>query len=104
MLLDPNTRILYIFAGQRDGTFLSDMYAFNLKTNSASEIFSDSAAMGGPGPSFAQRAVIDPDLKEIYVWVSSLLHASYSLISSLASLGLPVEMERNLGSPLYKEK
>jgi muskelin len=67
MLLDPNTRILYIFAGQREGSFLSDMHTYDLKTYTATEIFSDSAAIGGPSPSFAQRAVIDPDLKEIYV-------------------------------------
>ncbi|KAK2464345.1 hypothetical protein APHAL10511_003802 [Amanita phalloides] len=67
MLLDPNTRLLYIFAGQREGIFLSDMYTFDLKTYTTTEIFPDSAAIGGPEPSFAQRAVIEPDLKEIYV-------------------------------------
>ena len=67
MLLDYNMRTLYIFAGQREGTFLSDMHAFDLKTHTAIEIFSDSAALGGPDPSFGQRAVIDPDRKEIYV-------------------------------------
>ncbi|KAF8624638.1 hypothetical protein AX15_005791 [Amanita polypyramis BW_CC] len=67
MLLDPNTRTLYIFAGQREGIFLSDMHAFDLNTHIATEIFSNSATIGGPNPSFAQRAIIDPDLKEIYV-------------------------------------
>ncbi|KAF8634267.1 hypothetical protein AX17_004224 [Amanita inopinata Kibby_2008] len=67
MLLDPRARILYIFAGQRDGVYLSDMYAYDLKSYTVTEIFPDSAVMGGPDPSFAQRAVIDPDLKEIYM-------------------------------------
>ena len=67
MLLDPDTKMLYIFAGQREGIFLSDMYAFDPKTCTATEIFSDSTMVGGPDPYFAQRAVIDPELKEIYV-------------------------------------
>ncbi|PFH53700.1 hypothetical protein AMATHDRAFT_934 [Amanita thiersii Skay4041] len=67
MLFEPNERALYIFAGQKEGVYLSDMYVYDLKTNTSTEIFSESASIGGPEPSFAPRAVIDPELKEIYI-------------------------------------
>lgn len=67
MVLDSNTSTLYIFAGQRGEKYLSDMYAYDLSTNTATELFSNFTAAGGPSPCFTQRAVIDTDLKEIYV-------------------------------------
>lgn len=69
MVLDSKTHMLYIFAGQRDDRYLSDMYAYNVATNTATEIFSDFTASKGPNPCFTQRAVIDPSIKEIYVCV-----------------------------------
>lgn len=88
MLLDPNTKTLYIYAGRRKDIFLSDMYSFDLKTCTATEIFSESPMMGGPDPSFSQRAVIDPDLKEIYV-ISGLTR---KLADQRSPLSLQCEM------------
>lgn len=67
MVLDPNTRILYIFGGQRGEKYLSDMYTYNLNTSAVTELFSNFTQEGGPTACFTQRAVIDADLKEIYV-------------------------------------
>jgi hypothetical protein len=46
---------------------LYDMHVFNLDTNTSTELFSNFCMSGGPDKMFAQRAVIDPNLKEIYV-------------------------------------
>jgi hypothetical protein len=46
---------------------LYDMHVFNLDTNTSTELFSNFSTSGGPDKMFAQRAVIDPTLKEIYV-------------------------------------
>jgi hypothetical protein len=73
MVLEPTSKTLFIFAGQRDERYLSDMYAYNITTNTASELFSNFTAAGGPDACFTQRAVIDPALKEMYVYVSLFL-------------------------------
>jgi hypothetical protein len=69
MVLDSPSKTLYIFAGQRDDKYLSDMYTYNLNTGVATEIFSNFTPVGGPEACFTQRAVIDPALKEVYVYV-----------------------------------
>jgi muskelin len=68
MVLEPTTKQLYIFGGQREHEqYLSDMYIFDIPTNSSSRVYTNSADSGGPEPSFTQRAVIDPRFKEFYV-------------------------------------
>jgi hypothetical protein len=67
MVFEPNERFLYIFGGMEDAErHLYDMHVFNLDTNTSTELFSNFSS-GGPDKMFAQRAVIDPNLKEIYV-------------------------------------
>jgi len=68
MVLDPISHILFIFAGQRDDKYLSDMHAYDILSNTVTELFSNSSAAGGPDPCFTQRAIIDVRLKEIYVY------------------------------------
>ncbi|OJA09261.1 hypothetical protein AZE42_02024 [Rhizopogon vesiculosus] len=68
MVLDPISHTLFIFAGQRDDKYLSDMYTYDILSNTFTELFSNSSASGGPDPCFTQRAIIDPRLKEIYVF------------------------------------
>ncbi|KAG1725427.1 Muskelin N-terminus-domain-containing protein [Suillus paluster] len=68
MVLDQMTHTLFIFAGQREDKFLSDMYAYDIATNTVTELFSNFSASGGPDACFTQRAIIDGRLKEIYVF------------------------------------
>jgi hypothetical protein len=68
MVFEPSSRTLFIFAGQRDDKYLSDMYAFDLSTNTATELYSNFTAAGGPDACFTQRAIIDANLKELYVY------------------------------------
>ena len=69
MILEPTTRTLFIFAGQRDDRYLSDMYAYDISSNTTKELFSNFTASGGPNALFTQRAVIDPQLQELYMYV-----------------------------------
>jgi hypothetical protein len=71
MFLDPPTSTLYIFAGQRDDKYFSDMYAYNLRTSVATQVCADFTASGGPDACFTQRAVGDVSEREIYVCVSA---------------------------------
>ncbi len=71
MVLDVGSQTLFIFAGQRDEKYLSDMYAFHIPTNTVTELFVNFTTSGGPDACFTQRAALDPDLKEIYVYVTS---------------------------------
>ncbi|KAI9459094.1 Muskelin N-terminus-domain-containing protein [Russula earlei] len=69
MVFEPNEHALYIFGGMEDGaSHLSDMHVFNLDTNTSTELFSNFTASSGPDKMFAQRAVIDPTLTEVYVF------------------------------------
>ncbi|KAH6897548.1 Mei4-dependent protein 6 [Coprinopsis sp. MPI-PUGE-AT-0042] len=69
MVLEPTTKQLYIFGGQREHErYLSDMYIFDIPTNTSTRVYANSAESGGPEPSFTQRAVIDPRFKEFYVF------------------------------------
>ena len=68
MVFEPDENALYIFGGIEDGErHLFDMHLFDLDTNTSTQLFSNFAVSGGPDKMFAQRAVIDPALKEIYV-------------------------------------
>jgi Tol biopolymer transport system component len=69
MIFDSIRRELVVFMGQHDDRYLSDMWLYDINSSTLSEICSDFSANGGPEPSFAQRAVVDPLLQEIYVLV-----------------------------------
>ncbi|KAI0335160.1 hypothetical protein GY45DRAFT_1317686 [Cubamyces sp. BRFM 1775] len=68
MVLDTKTQTLFIFGGQRDERYLADMYTFHIPTSTVTELFSNCATVGGPDPCFTQRAVIDCETREIYVF------------------------------------
>jgi hypothetical protein len=74
MVLEPKAKQLYIFGGQKDEKYLSDMYVYDISSNTSTELFSNFTNCGGPDPCFTQRAVIDPLMKEIYVYVPSFCH------------------------------
>ncbi|KAJ7187899.1 Muskelin N-terminus-domain-containing protein [Mycena filopes] len=68
MVLDDRTRILYIFGGKVEKTVLCDMYAYNIATKTTRQLFTDMRRECGFDATFTQRAVIDPQLQEIYVF------------------------------------
>lgn len=69
MVLDTFSKTLFIFGGQRDQSFLSDMWSYDIATGEPTELYSNFTPSGGPDPCFTQRAVIDVQLREIYVYV-----------------------------------
>ncbi|EJD02721.1 uncharacterized protein FOMMEDRAFT_156054 [Fomitiporia mediterranea MF3/22] len=67
MVFEPNMKKLHIFAGQKDD-YLADMWEYDIQSKTLTELFSNVSTAGGPDACFAQRAVIDPSVKEIYVF------------------------------------
>ncbi|KAJ3206086.1 Muskelin 1, intracellular mediator containing kelch motif, partial [Clydaea vesicula] len=99
MLHDPETKLLYIFAGQRNKDYLSDFFIYDIKNDIFQEVARDYSVLGGPNAGFTQRATIDLKLGEIYVlsglmkeknnptemvkssfWVYNIPHARWSKI------------------------
>ncbi|KAI0084905.1 Muskelin N-terminus-domain-containing protein [Irpex rosettiformis] len=78
MVFDHLMQTLFIFGGQREDKYLSDMYAYHIPTNTITELFHHFTAIGGPDACFTQRAVIDPHLREIYVFCGLTRHRSGS--------------------------
>ncbi|KAJ6594243.1 Muskelin N-terminus-domain-containing protein [Mycena capillaripes] len=68
MVLDDRTKTLYIFGGKTIETPYYDMYAYDIATKTTRQVFADMPRDTGVEGTFTQRAVIDPQLKEIYVF------------------------------------
>ncbi|KAL4244322.1 CTLH complex component protein [Abortiporus biennis] len=68
MVLDKSSQTLIVFGGQRQDKYLSDMYAYHIPTKTVTDLFPNFTTMGGPDACFTQRAVLDEQLKEIYVF------------------------------------
>jgi hypothetical protein len=84
MLLEPRSRQLYIFSGMRNETYLSDMHMFSLDTHEITQISSNYQEKGGPEAAFTQRATIDEELGEFYLYV--LTDFSNSIIIDIFSI------------------
>lgn len=73
MLLDvgrqgEKKKQLWIIAGQRGDTYLADMHVYDLNTKSVREISHDYSQGGGPEGGFTQRATIDCEKRQIYLF------------------------------------
>lgn len=68
MLFNPQTRQLYVFAGQRLKDYLSDFYIYSIPDDLVIEMSRDSSKSGGPDAGFTQRATIDVERGEFYVF------------------------------------
>ena len=59
MLLDPQRRKLFIFAGQRHDAYMSDLWAYGLDDGELRLESADYTQAGGPEGGFTQRTTID---------------------------------------------
>jgi N-acetylneuraminic acid mutarotase len=82
MLLHSSRRQLYIFAGQRHKDYLSDFYVYDIDADRVTEMNRDYSKNGGPEAGFTQRATIDVDLNEFYVF-SGLMREKNSASESV---------------------
>ncbi|RUS82092.1 hypothetical protein EGW08_010137 [Elysia chlorotica] len=67
MLFHPVRRVLYIFAGQRSKDYLNDFLSYQVDTKEV-KVVSDGKSKDSCQAGFTQRATLDPDLNEIYVF------------------------------------
>ena len=58
---------LLIFAGQRNASYLSDLYLYRCGTGEIEDLMRDASRHGGPEPGFTQRATWDEETQELYV-------------------------------------
>lgn len=94
MIFDPNSRCLCIFSGMGDDDhYLSDMYSYDLDTNTATQLFVNFASSGGPDKNSTQRAVVDSSLQEIYVF------GIFSPTSLMLSLNVVFQSLRSYTQP-----
>eukprot|EP00834_Sanchytrium_tribonematis_P001865 NODE_49_length_31687_cov_0.791123.p7 type:complete len:627 gc:universal NODE_49_length_31687_cov_0.791123:15432-17312(+) len=121
MLLHQKRDCIYIFSGQRFKDYLADMYEYNLSSGTLKELSRDYSKQGGPVCGFTQRATLDEDRDEIYVfsglvrdkfssrdcvrntfWVFNIKHNKWRMIfqnSPSDSLQLPSTPDSELSSP-----
>ncbi|KAH6591184.1 hypothetical protein BASA61_005038 [Batrachochytrium salamandrivorans] len=103
MLLNPNTRELYIFAGQRNKEYLSDFYVYEMDTDTIREIARDYTKSGGPDAGFTQRATIDTDFGEFYV-LSGLMREKNSTQETVRNSFWVYSIKRNQWSRVYQNE
>lgn len=68
MILDPTLNRLYIFAGQRNKDYLADYYVYDIDSDTVIEMEKDTSRCGGPDAGFTQRATIDLELGELFLF------------------------------------
>ncbi|CAG2174665.1 unnamed protein product [Oppiella nova] len=66
MLFHQKSRLLYVFAGQRQKEYLSDFFTYNVDTDEI-VVINDGHKSEVPSAGFTQRATIDPETNEIHV-------------------------------------
>ena len=71
MLFHEKSRLLYIFAGQRQKEYLSDFLTYDIDSKDVT-VICDGVDEDVPAAGFTQRATIDPELNEIHVLSVSL--------------------------------
>jgi hypothetical protein len=74
MLFHSGMRKLFVFAGQRSKEYLNDFFSYNVDTDELELISDSQKKLRSPSPAagFTQRATIDPDLNEIYIFSVSV--------------------------------
>ncbi|KAI9308276.1 hypothetical protein BJ944DRAFT_246727 [Cunninghamella echinulata] len=82
MLLDPSSKQLYIFAGQRSKDYMSDFFTYSLDNQQVKEISQDYSKENGPEVGYTQRATMDSELKEIYVLSGYLKNQGSDIIKN----------------------
>jgi hypothetical protein len=83
MLLDNNQRCIYIFGGQRDKEYLSDLYRYSITDNRITEITQDFSKNFGSDSGYTQRATLDEERQEIYMFSGYLWSKANSVVKNI---------------------
>ena len=103
MLFNHRTNQLYIFAGQRQKDYLSDYYIYDIATDTVIEMSRDSSKNGGPDAGFTQRATIDVDLDEFYVF-SGLMREKNSTTETVKNSLWVYNIRKDKWSKVYQNE
>lgn len=86
MLWDPIERSLLILSGQRNKDYLADFYRFSVDSGSVTLLLKNLQLVGGPEAGFTQRACLDPNTREMFVF-SGLMRSNGSNTTGEGKLG-----------------
>ena len=100
MLFHPRLRKLFVLAGQRGKEYLSDFYAVDVDTLQVTELSRDCSKLGGPGAGFTQRATIDVDQDEIFVF-SGLMRERHAALETTKNSFWVYSMRRDRWRRVY---
>eukprot|EP01135_Chromosphaera_perkinsii_P004865 Nk52_evm11s301 gene=Nk52_evmTU11s301 len=103
MLLNSQTRQLYIFAGQRNKDYLSDFYIYDIDSQIVHEMSRDSSKQGGPDAGFTQRATIDKDLNEVFV-LSGLMREKNSTQETVKNSFWVYNLKKDKWTRIYQNE
>lgn len=68
MVFNPQTRQIYIYAGQRHKDHLSDFYVYDVDSDTVVEMIKDTSRVGGPDAGFTQRSTLDVARQELFLF------------------------------------
>lgn len=68
MLWDPIERSLLILSGQRNKDYLADFYRFSVDSGNVTLLLKNLQLFGGPEAGFTQRACLDANTREMFVF------------------------------------
>jgi N-acetylneuraminic acid mutarotase len=103
MLLNETSRELFIFAGQRNKDYLADFYVYHLDSDDLRQISRDYSKQGGPDAGFTQRATIDPELGEFYVF-SGLIKEKNNTQESVKNSLWVYNIRKEIWSKIYQNE
>ncbi|KAI9473714.1 MAG: Muskelin N-terminus-domain-containing protein [Benjaminiella poitrasii] len=101
LLFDPTVKQLYIFAGQREREYLTDLYRYSTNHDTITEIAQDFYKGTGTAGGFTQRATIDEALQEIYVLSGYTRNSAHDLIRYTFWV---YSIERNEWKTIYQKE
>ncbi|KAI8905071.1 Muskelin N-terminus-domain-containing protein [Gorgonomyces haynaldii] len=103
MLMNPVTRELYIFAGQRNKDYLSDFYIYEVDNDVVYEVARDYSKSGGPDAGFTQRATMDLELGELYV-LSGLMREKNATSETVKNSFWSYSIKKNQWTKIYQNE
>jgi len=109
MILNPETKEIYIFAGKRYKDFsnehkkiyLSDFYIYRIEDDYVIEVSKNYTMQGGPDAGFSQRITMDVELGEIYM-LSGLLSEKNANVDTVKNVLWLYNIKKNKWRKLYQ--
>ncbi|CEG84146.1 hypothetical protein RMATCC62417_17991 [Rhizopus microsporus] len=101
MAIHAEKRGIYIFAGQRERSHLSDLYYYSIDEKKINNVVENFFKGDGSDIGYTQRATIDEDLKELYVFTAYVNGMPSNTVKNLIWV---YSIEKNHWEKLYENE